>query len=279
MNSIIQRVLLGTAVCIGVAAPIALASTAADAAPASRNITAITHVAGVPDTTVGSTATGSYEDINGLRARTSAATNTCSINNFSPRSVVVGASPVTVTFGISVSGCTLSSWELDDSATPGFYASNSGRQDTFDPSYYYNSYAGTSSVVATVYSSSFNRTERTFAYGFDLKRRVAVQGGTLNASPEPVRKGGTVTISARLVVVDWDAIPPAYVAFGGHYVAIQFRTTSGAYQTVKNVKTDSAGWVHATATQSTSGLWRIAYGGTTVFSPATLSGDYVAVSG
>jgi hypothetical protein len=65
MNSIIQRVLLGTAVCIGVAAPIALASTAADAAPAGRNVTASTHIAGVPDTTVGTTATGAYEDASG----------------------------------------------------------------------------------------------------------------------------------------------------------------------------------------------------------------------
>jgi hypothetical protein len=39
--------------------------TASQAAPVSRSVTASTHIAGVPDTTVGSTATGAYEDASG----------------------------------------------------------------------------------------------------------------------------------------------------------------------------------------------------------------------
>ena len=48
---------------------------------------------------------------------------------------------------------------------------------------------------------------------------------------------------------------------------------------MKNVVTDSNGWIHTTSTQSVSGLWRVAYLGTTTFSVGTINGDHVAVSG
>ena len=134
-------------------------------------------------------------------------------------------------------------------------------------------------MIASAYNSDFSRTDKSFPYEFDLQRRVAVEGGTMNASPEPVKKGGTVSIVARMVVVDWDADPQAYVPFAGHHVAVQFRTDTGTYSTVKNVVTDSNGWIHTTSTQSVTGLWRVNYLGTTVYSPGTINGDHVVVSG
>lgn len=214
-----------------------------------------------------------------VAAPTAARAASCTINNFAPRTVVVGASPVTTRFSIATSGCTLTDWTLDNSGKGSFFVYKDSPQETFDPGFLFNSDAGTSSVVATAENADYAETQKTFAYGFDLQRRVAVLNGKVDASPEPVRKGGTVRIKARLVVVDWDQYPAAkYVSFGGHYVAVQFRTTTGAYKTVKSVKTDSLGQINTTATQSVSGAWRVLYGGTTVFSTATAPGDSVAVS-
>jgi hypothetical protein len=210
----------------------------------------------------------------GVAGATPAQAATCTITNFSPRSVVVGLSPVPTTFRLSTSGCTPEFWYLN-SADYMFIASNSSPQDTFNPYLYGNSDAGPRDVIAEAWSGG--ATERTFLDGFSLRRRTAWQSNTFNASPEPVRRGAPVSIVGRLVVADWDQ--GRYVPYGSRHVSVQFRTPTGTYRTVTTVTTDRDGWVRTTVPASGTGIWRLSYGGNAGAGPAVAVGDSVQVVG
>ncbi|MGY1640066.1 hypothetical protein ACI782_02900 [Geodermatophilus sp. SYSU D00703] len=203
----------------------------------------------------------------------------CTITNFSPRSVVVGLSPVTRTFGVSTSGCsTVRSWTVDESGYL-FYTYKSSTQDTFNPNWLRNSDAGAKDVIVSVANGDWTRTERTFLDGFRLLRRTAWQSGTFNASPEPATKGGQITVKGRLLVADWDANwgQGAYVPYAGRTIQVQFRTPDGTYRTVKTVTTDRNGWVNTTVPASTTGVWRLQYKGNSVAAGSVPVGDTVQV--
>jgi hypothetical protein len=197
----------------------------------------------------------------------------CTITNFSPRSVVVGLSPVTTTFKVSTTGCTPTYWNAQDSDW-NFYASTYSPQDTFYP--WFNSDAGPHDVVVSADNSSYAERQRTFVDGFDLLRRTTWQTGSFNASPEPVKKGAPVTVKGRLLVADWDA--DAYVPYAGRTVQVQFRTPNGSYATVGTAKTGKDGWVTTTVKATATGVWRLRYGGNSVAGPAYPTGDTVQVN-
>ncbi|MFF7854442.1 hypothetical protein [Streptomyces sp. NPDC007904] len=105
--------------------------------------------------------------------------------------------------------------------------------------------------------------------------RDAIQ--TANASPEPVAKGKTLTITGKLSRVDWET-PGGYHGYTGQKVKLQFRKKgTSTYTTVKTVTTSSTGSLKTTAKASTDGYWRYTYAGSTTTAPATASGDYVDV--
>jgi hypothetical protein len=210
----------------------------------------------------------------GVAGATPAQAATCTITNFSPRSVVVGLTPVTATFNVSTSGCTRSGWDVLESEYS-FYAYDRAPQWTFNP--YSNSQAGAKDVIVTADSSDWTSNERVFADGFNLRRRTTWQSNTFNASPEPVRKGAPVSIVGRLIVADWNQ--HKYVPYASRKVAVQFRTPTGTYKTVKTVPTNSDGWVRTTVPASVTGIWRLSYGGNTVAGPAVVVGDSVQVVG
>ncbi|MGY1703873.1 hypothetical protein ACI79C_04800 [Geodermatophilus sp. SYSU D00697] len=199
----------------------------------------------------------------------------CTITNFSPRSVVVGLSPVTRTFGVSTSGCwSVDYWNVDHAGSE-FYASTYYPQETFNPNLYWNSNAGPKDVIVEAENGDWVTTERTFVDGFSLLRRTTWQSGTFNASPEPARKGSQITVKGRLLVADWDRM--AYVGYAGRTIQVQYRTLNGTYRTVKTVKTDRNGWVNTTATASATGIWRLHYGGNSVAAGSVPVGDSVQV--
>src|SRR3954468_19620563 len=70
----------------------------------------------------------------------------CTITGFSPRSVTVGLTPVTKTFGVSVSGCSLDDWWIQG-ADYYMYVYDNAPQETFIPGYMYNSDAGPKDMV------------------------------------------------------------------------------------------------------------------------------------
>jgi hypothetical protein len=197
----------------------------------------------------------------------------CTITNFSPRSVVVGLTPITATFKVSTTGCARKGWDLQEAGYD-FYVYDGSPQETFGP--WSNSDAGARDVIVSAYNSGYQTREKVFADGFSLKRRTTWQAKSFNASPEPVRKGAKISIAGRLLLADWSK--DAYVPYKGRKVAVQFRTPSGAYKTMKAALTDANGWVRTTVPATATGVWRLWYGGNTVAGPAVTVGDSVQVN-
>ncbi|MFD7134151.1 hypothetical protein [Streptomyces sp. NPDC059894] len=99
---------------------------------------------------------------------------------------------------------------------------------------------------------------------------------TANASPEPVAKGRTLTVTGRLTRADW--AKHTYVGYGGKAAKLQFRKAgTSTYATVKTVRADSAGALKTTVTATTDGYWRWTFSETTTTGGATAAGDYVDV--
>lgn len=99
---------------------------------------------------------------------------------------------------------------------------------------------------------------------------------TVNAGPEPVTKGRTVTITGKLSRANWE--DNAYHGYTGQYVKLQFRKAgTSTYTTLKTIKTDSYGNLKTTATASVDGYWRYSFAGTSTTPAVSAAGDYVDV--
>ncbi|MEU7023978.1 hypothetical protein ABZ990_25425 [Streptomyces sp. NPDC046203] len=99
---------------------------------------------------------------------------------------------------------------------------------------------------------------------------------TVNASPEPAAKGGTLTVTGKITRADWDA--KKYVSYEGRKVSLQFKPAGAAsYTSVKSVYANGKGDLKTTVKASKSGAWRWMYGGNTTTGASTSAGDYVVV--
>ncbi|WP_323180883.1 hypothetical protein [Streptomyces sp. NBC_01142] len=99
---------------------------------------------------------------------------------------------------------------------------------------------------------------------------------SVNASPEPVTKGKTITVTGSLTRADW--VKHTYTGYAGQSVKLQFRKAgSSAYATVKTVNSSSTGALKTTVTASVDGYWRYTFGGTSTTGTATATGDFVDV--
>ncbi|WP_328502622.1 hypothetical protein OG828_27645 [Streptomyces sp. NBC_00457] len=99
---------------------------------------------------------------------------------------------------------------------------------------------------------------------------------TVDAAPEPVKKGKTITIKGNLTHANWDN--SRYVGFGNQSVVLQFRkkgTTN--YTNVKGIKTRTQGKLVTTVKASIDGYYRFQFKGTTAMAPITVAGDFVDV--
>lgn len=197
----------------------------------------------------------------------------CTITNFSPRSVVVGLTPIVKTFKVSTTGCSLNYWRAETSGW-GFYVYPASPQEVFDP--YWNSEAGADDVIVTARNADYAQSQKVFPNGFSLLRRTTWQSGSFNASPEPVKKGAPVSITGRLMVVDWDN--DKYIPYAGRNISVQFRTPTGSYTTVKKATTDKNGWVRTTVPATATGVWRVSYGGNAIAGSSLTVGDAVTVT-
>ncbi|MEU0787326.1 hypothetical protein ABZ341_37990 [Streptomyces sp. NPDC006173] len=99
---------------------------------------------------------------------------------------------------------------------------------------------------------------------------------TVNASPEPVKKGKTVTVTGLLSRANWDT--GKYAGYTVQSVQLQFRKkSSDTYTTVKTVKSDSTGNLKTTTTATVDGYFRYNFAGTSTTSAVKATGDYVDV--
>jgi len=99
---------------------------------------------------------------------------------------------------------------------------------------------------------------------------------TVNAAPEPVKKGKTVTVTGKLARANWDDLE--YHGYTGQSVQLQFRKkNSDTYTTLKTVKTDSTGNLKTTTTATVDGYFRYSFAGTSTTPAVKAAGDYVDV--
>ncbi|WP_221348202.1 hypothetical protein [Streptomyces beigongshangae] len=103
---------------------------------------------------------------------------------------------------------------------------------------------------------------------------------TVNASPEPVKKGKTITVTGSLTRANWET--KKYGGYTQQSVKLQFKKKgTSTYKDVKTVKSgtgSSAGVLKTTVTASVDGTYRYAFAGTSTTPAVNSAGDAVDVN-
>ncbi|MFC9911550.1 hypothetical protein [Streptomyces sp. NPDC059862] len=99
---------------------------------------------------------------------------------------------------------------------------------------------------------------------------------TVNAAPEPVQKGKTLTVTGKLTRANWET--GKYAGYSTQPVVLQFRKAGTTnYTNVKGIKTNTTGDLKTTVTASVDGYYRFQFKGTPTTPAVTTAGDYVDV--
>ncbi|MGX1270726.1 hypothetical protein [Streptomyces phaeoluteigriseus] len=99
---------------------------------------------------------------------------------------------------------------------------------------------------------------------------------TVNASPEPVRKGATITVTGKLSRANWE--DNQYHGYSTQPVKLQFRKKgSSTYTTVKTINTTTTGALRTTVKATVDGYFRYSFAGTSTTPAVTTAGDFVDV--
>ncbi|MFI5681908.1 calcium-binding protein [Streptomyces cellulosae] len=143
-----------------------------------------------------------------------------------------------------------------------------------NPTLLTNSTAGTWHVYAQAYAGNSSYTTLTPNPAIRVLRASRL---TVNASPEPVSKGRTITVVGKLSRAWWDD-ELEYHGYANQPVKLQFRKAgSSIYNTVKTVHTNVYGNLKTTVTASADGYWRYYFAGSTTTAVVRAAGDYVDV--
>lgn len=99
---------------------------------------------------------------------------------------------------------------------------------------------------------------------------------TVDATPEPVAAGATITVKSTLARANWKT--NKYDGFVNAPVTLQFKKQgTTAFVTVKTVRAGAAGALKTTVRASADGLYRFAFAGTPTTASVVSVGDYVDV--
>ncbi|MFE2070137.1 hypothetical protein ACFXDH_48565 [Streptomyces sp. NPDC059467] len=99
---------------------------------------------------------------------------------------------------------------------------------------------------------------------------------TADATPEPVKKGRTITVRGSLKRADWNT--GKNVGYAGQGVLLQYRKKgSSTYTTLKKVTSGTGGALKATTTATADGYYRFSFATNTTTAASTAAGDYVDV--
>ncbi|MGW5635221.1 hypothetical protein [Streptomyces sp. NPDC003832] len=100
---------------------------------------------------------------------------------------------------------------------------------------------------------------------------------TVDAAPEPVKKGKTITITGKLTRANWETNKYSGLP-SGQSVVLQFRKAgTTAYTNVKGIKTTTGGALKTTVKADVDGYYRFTYAGITSTAPVSAAGDFVDV--
>ena len=99
---------------------------------------------------------------------------------------------------------------------------------------------------------------------------------TVNAAPEPVAKGGTLTVKGALTRANWET--GSYTGYRDQKVTLQFKAKGAtAFTDVKTVTSGTGGALSTTVKASKDGSYRFTFAGTSTTAAKTSAGDYVDV--
>ncbi|MFF3643908.1 calcium-binding protein [Streptomyces sp. NPDC002564] len=99
---------------------------------------------------------------------------------------------------------------------------------------------------------------------------------TTNASPEPVKKGKTLTVTGALTRANWES--NKYAGYTKQDVKLQYKKKgTSSYTTLKTVKSDTKGNLKTTLKASADGYFRYVFAGTSTTPSVTSAGDFVDV--
>ncbi|MEV0371702.1 calcium-binding protein [Streptomyces sp. NPDC050636] len=161
-----------------------------------------------------------------------------------------------------------------DCVAAGATTSTCSKTFTFEPDWWLtNADAGTWKVGVQAWANDDSRAQRD-AYTTTRLQRFSKL--TVNAGPEPIAKGKTLTVTGKLTRANWDT--DTYAGYTAQPVKLQFRKAgTSTYTTIKTVNTSSTGDLKTTATASVDGYWRWNFAGTSTTPAVTATGDYVDV--
>jgi hypothetical protein len=136
-----------------------------------------------------------------------------------------------------------------------------------------NASAGTWYVGAWVDANDGDWIWKEKAGSFKFQRAAKL---TVNASPEPVAKGKTITVTGKLTRANWETLK--YAGYSTQSVKLQFRKAgTSTYTTLKTITSSSTGDLKTTVTASTDGYFRYSFAGTTTTAAINATGDFVDV--
>ncbi|MCT9078555.1 hypothetical protein [Streptomyces fulvoviolaceus] len=99
---------------------------------------------------------------------------------------------------------------------------------------------------------------------------------TVNASPEPVKKGRTITVTGTLTRANWAT--GTYSGYTSQSVTLQFKAKGAdTYSTVKTVTSGTGGALKTTTKATKDGSYRYVFAGTSTTAAKSATGDYVDV--
>ncbi|MEU1041714.1 calcium-binding protein [Streptomyces sp. NPDC005551] len=138
---------------------------------------------------------------------------------------------------------------------------------------YANALAGSWHVTAAVLANDGSEYWDDFRTTHKVQRLSKL---TVNASPEPVKKGRTITVTGALTRANWDT--HKYAGYTAQSVQLQFRKKgTDTYTTVKSVTSSSTGALKTTVTAATDGYFRYNFAGTSTTPAVKATGDFVDV--
>ncbi|MEU2281994.1 DUF5707 domain-containing protein [Streptomyces sp. NPDC013178] len=136
-----------------------------------------------------------------------------------------------------------------------------------------NKVAGLWKVWAIAAGNDVDYVQKDYARGFNIQRSSKL---TVNASPEPVRKGATITVTGALTRANWET--HKFGGYSGQPVKLQYKKNgSTTWSTVKTVKTNSKGGLKTTVKATADGSFRYTFAGNAATAAVTTAGDYVDV--
>jgi hypothetical protein len=111
------------------------------------------------------------------------------------------------------------------------------------------------------------------AGAFSLLRQTKL---TVDATPEPVTTGSTVTVTGTLTQSNWES--RAFAGWSGQAVQLQFRRTGATtYTVVKTIESGARGALKTTVKATVDGAYRYVFAGSAQFAAGASSADAIDV--